>query len=102
MFFGYGLDEVSEEVGEEAGAGLGEFWRVDFGDGGDGAEVFIEDDVFDEVVCIVCVGVGGDGFAAGGGAGFSAVAAGGGFSAVAAGGGARIAREVAAGDEQSE
>ncbi len=66
---------------EEGEAGFGGLGREDFGDGGDGAEVFIEDEVFDEFVCIVCVGVGGDGFTAGGGAGFAAVAA------VAAGGG---------------
>jgi hypothetical protein len=33
----------------------------DLGDGGDGAEVFIEDELFDQVAGIVCSGVAGDG-----------------------------------------
>jgi hypothetical protein len=54
----------------------------ELGDGGDGAEVGVEDEFFDEG--IGSVGAGGDGF--------TAVATG------VAGGGARFAREVAAGD----
>jgi hypothetical protein len=69
------------------GGGFGVLRRGELGDGGDGAEVFIEDEVFDEFVCMVCVGVGGDGFTAGGGAGFAAVAAVSAVTAVAAGGG---------------
>jgi hypothetical protein len=85
------------------GGGCDGFRRGDFGDGGAGAEGFIEDDVFDEVVGSVGAG-GGVGFTAGGGAGVAAdvAAAGGGVSGVAAGGGgARLAREVGAGDEKA-
>ena len=99
----------------------------DLGDGGDGAEVFIEDELFDQVAGIVCAEVAGDGvlgdgflgdgffgdgFAAGeevvDGEGACAGVARGAAAVVlggaAAGGaccGARIAREVAAGDEEA-
>ena len=67
--------------------------RADFGDGSDGAEVFIEDELFDDVFWMVGV-IGGGGVSLEGGA--AAVAAGGG------GVGAGVGREVSAGDQQSE
>jgi hypothetical protein len=87
---GGGGAEFLDHAVDEAEAGFEGLWREDFCDGGDGAEVFIEDEVFDEVVCIVCVGVGGDGVTAGGagvaaGVAADVAAAGAGFAAVAAG-----------------
>jgi hypothetical protein len=71
---------------EEAEAVFCGLWWADFGDGSDGAEVFIEDDLFDEVLWRVGV-AGGGGASAGGGA--AVVAAGGvaGGAGVGAGGG---------------
>jgi hypothetical protein len=98
--------------GARLGGGLGccccDLGRGDFGDGGDGAEVWVEDEVFDEVVGrvilrgggvgVAAVGVAAVGVAAGGGAADVAAAVG---AAGVSGGGARIAREVGAGDEQA-
>jgi hypothetical protein len=94
---GVGREEVVEQAGEAAaavfgcgcGGGFGVLGRGKLGDGRDGAEVFIEDELFDDVFWRVGV-IGGGGVSAGGGA-----------AAVAAGGGTGIAREVSAGDEEA-
>jgi hypothetical protein len=76
--------------------------REEFGDGGDWAEVFIEDEFFDQGVGRA-IFRGGTGVPAGGGAGVAAdvAAVRGGVSGVASGCGAGIAREVSAGDEEA-
>ena len=53
----FGMDEVVEHLGEVFAAGL--FYidgGGDFGDGGDGTEVGVEDDIFHQVLCGVGVG----------------------------------------------
>jgi hypothetical protein len=101
---GVGREEIVEQADEVAaavfGGGFGILGRGELGDGRDRAEVFIEDELFDEVFWRVGV-IGGGGVSAGGGAAVvaSGVVAGG--AAVAAGGGAGFAKEVSAGDEEA-
>jgi len=78
---GVGREEVVEQAGETAAAvlgggggdGFGVLGRGQLGDGSDGAEVGVEDELFDDVFWMVGV-IGGGGASAGGGA--AAVAAG--------------------------
>ena|GEM_PF-5101622 len=77
------------------GFGFGGFGSGGLGDGSDGAEVGVEDDVVDEVFWIVgVIGRGRAGGVQAGGAAGSAAGA-------ARGRGARIAGEIAAGDEEA-
>jgi hypothetical protein len=114
---GVGREEVVEQAGETAAAvfgggggdGFGVLGRGQLGDGSDGAEVGVEDELFDDVFWMVGVigGGGAGGVQAGGavsaGGGAAVVAAGvvAGGAAVAAGGGAGFTREVSAGDEEA-
>ena len=89
---------------EEAEAWLEWFRRGQLGDGGDGAEVGVEDEVFDQVFGRVILRGGGGavGVVAGGGpADVAAAVVGTGGAAGGACGGARFSREVGAGDEQA-
>ena len=96
---GVGREEVVEQAGEGAaavfGGGGGVLGRGELGDGRDGAEVGVEDEIFDDVFWMV--GVIGGGGAGGVQAGVAGAAAGGAGYA----GGAGFVEEVSAGDEET-